>query len=76
MRKNKLINQERKKEKKKKQLPKCWTMIKVGAVFLTGSGSGSVSRACPKHGLVMLVKDSYYIYSALRFHRENCSVTC
>lgn len=50
---------------------------KGGSSVLKGSGSGLVSHACPKHGLVkhhaavMLFKDSYYIYSALHFHREN-----
>lgn len=47
-----------------------------GSSVLEGSGSGLVSHVCPKHGLVMLFKDSYYIYSALHFHRENCLVTC
>lgn len=54
---------------------------KGGSSVLKGSGSGSVSHACPKHGLVkhhttvMLFKDSYYIYSALHFNRENCLAT-
>lgn len=49
---------------------------KGGSSVFKGNGSGLVSHACPKHGLVkrhttvMLFKDSYYIYSALHFHRE------
>lgn len=52
-----------------------------GSSVLEGSGGGLVGHACSKHGLVkrhatvMLFKDSYYIYSALHFHRENCIVS-